>query len=91
MIQQESIRAGSLEEQLTAERNNNESLKEIVAELRRHNQFNKLDGSMLECDDLNASVQSLGRNLCGYNFLNNKSFIIVLSTKKLYTYSLSDT
>ncbi|CAB3242343.1 unnamed protein product [Arctia plantaginis] len=63
LSQQESARAVQLSEELETERGQLLSLKELVIELRQHNRLNKLDSSLLECDDPDASIQSLGRNL----------------------------
>uniref|UniRef100_A0A2A4JIT1 Uncharacterized protein n=1 Tax=Heliothis virescens TaxID=7102 RepID=A0A2A4JIT1_HELVI len=61
--QQESERAAVLCEELEAERRHTHSLKELVNELRQHNRRNGLDSSQLECDDPDASIQSLTHNI----------------------------
>ncbi|KPJ10485.1 hypothetical protein RR48_09619 [Papilio machaon] len=59
--QQESSQATQLAEELENERRLSQSLRELVIELRQHNQRNGLDASM-ECDDPDTSVQSLQRS-----------------------------
>ncbi|KAL0820215.1 hypothetical protein ABMA28_006137 [Loxostege sticticalis] len=61
--QQEAARASQLCSELEAERRQVQSLTEIVAELRQHNQLNRMDSSLLECDDPDASVHSLHHNI----------------------------
>ncbi|XP_047030971.1 golgin subfamily B member 1-like isoform X1 [Helicoverpa zea] len=63
LSQRESDRAAELSEELEAERRHAHSLKELVNELRQHNRRNGLDSSQLECDDPDASIQSLTHNI----------------------------
>ncbi|CAH1640408.1 unnamed protein product [Spodoptera littoralis] len=63
LSQQESERAIQLGEELEVERRHMQALKELVNELRQHNRRNGLDTSLLECDDPDASIQSLQHNL----------------------------
>ncbi|CAH2984707.1 unnamed protein product [Chilo suppressalis] len=62
LSQQEAARVIQLSEELTVERRHVLSLKELVEELRQHRQLNRMDSSLLECDDPDASVHSLPHN-----------------------------
>lgn len=64
LSQQETERVMQLTQELEIERNNTQSLKEVVAELRQHNRLNGLDLSQLECDDPETSIRSLQHNTC---------------------------
>lgn len=64
LSQQEGGHAAQLAEELELEKRHALSLKDLVAELRQHNRRNVLDSSLLECDDPDASIQSLPQNLC---------------------------
>ncbi|XP_028166924.1 centromere-associated protein E-like isoform X3 [Ostrinia furnacalis] len=63
LSQQESARASQLCDELEAERGRAQSLRELLAELKEHQQLNRLDSSQLECDDPDASMHSLHHNL----------------------------
>ncbi|XP_068620463.1 GRIP and coiled-coil domain-containing protein 2-like isoform X2 [Battus philenor] len=60
--QEQNSQIGLLTEELEAERKQTQTLRELVAELRQHNQRNGLDSSMFECDDPDTSAQSLQRS-----------------------------
>lgn len=61
--QQENTIVSKLSEELEMERRNNQSLKDLVTELRQHNRLNGMDCSV-ECDDPDASMNSLQHNSC---------------------------
>ncbi|CAH0590110.1 unnamed protein product [Chrysodeixis includens] len=63
LSQEECARANQLAEELDVERRHMQSLKELVTELRQHNRLNRLDSSLLECDDPDASIHSLQHNI----------------------------
>ncbi|XP_026743691.1 GRIP and coiled-coil domain-containing protein 2-like isoform X3 [Trichoplusia ni] len=63
LSQEECARANQLAEELDVERRHMQSLKELVTELRQHNRLNRLDSSLLECDDHDTSIQSLQHNI----------------------------
>lgn len=66
LSQEECARANQLAEELDVERRHMQSLKELVTELRQHNRLNRLDSSLLECDDHDTSIQSLQHNICEF-------------------------
>lgn len=55
-----------------------------MAELRQHNKLNGVDSSSLECDDPDASIQSLPHNACKLVFFEHLSMIIEISTAAVF-------
>ncbi|XP_026763076.2 putative leucine-rich repeat-containing protein DDB_G0290503 [Galleria mellonella] len=62
LSQQEASRVSQLTEELEVERRQVQSLRDLVTELRQHNQLNRLDSSQLECDDPDTSIHSMQHN-----------------------------
>ncbi|KAL4708435.1 hypothetical protein ACJJTC_001151 [Scirpophaga incertulas] len=62
LSQQQTDLVNQLTEELEGERQTTHSLRELVAELRQHNQLTRMDSSHIECDDPNASIHSFQQN-----------------------------
>ncbi|XP_059059563.1 putative leucine-rich repeat-containing protein DDB_G0290503 isoform X2 [Achroia grisella] len=60
--QQETSQVIKLSEELEVERQQVQSLQDLVTELRQHNQLNRFDSSQLECDDPDTSIRSIQHN-----------------------------